>query len=109
LLVQDTNGDKRLEPAVDQVVGGIIGAAPQSVTGQAAISPVGTDGKPVLSGNVLRNALFPATAAGGGKPNPGLLPIEFRAGDKPGLYRPTVELIGGNSYQFTIEARQPVC
>lgn len=104
VLVQDTNGDKRLDPAVDKVVGGIIGLAPQGATGQAATSPVGADGKPVLSGDVLRNALFPA-AAGGGKPNPGLLAIEFRAGDKPGLYRPTVELLGANSYQFTIEAR----
>lgn len=104
LLVQDANGDKRLDPAVDPVVGGIIGAAPQGAMGQAATSPVGADGKPVLSGDVLRHALFPA-AAGGGKPNPGLLPIEFRAGDKPGLYRPTVELMGGNSYQFTLEAR----
>lgn len=94
LLVQDINGDKRLDPAVDPVVGGIIGAAPQGATGQAATSPVGADGKPVLSGNVLRHALFPA-ASGGGKPNSGLLTIEFRAGDKPGLYRPTVALMGG--------------
>lgn len=88
LLVQDANCDKRLDPAADPVVGGLIGVA-----GQAETSPVGADGKPVLSGSVLRHALFPA-AAGGGKPNPGLLPIEFRAGDKPGLYRPTVELVG---------------
>ena len=85
-------------------MGGIIGVAPQGAMGQAATSPVGADGKPVLSGAVLRHALFPA-AAGGGKPNQGLLSIEFRAGDKPGLYRLTVELVGGNSYQFTIEAR----
>jgi len=62
------------------------------------------DGRPVLSGEVLRSSGFPA-AAGGGNPNPGLLAIQFKAGDKPGLYRPTVELIGGNSFQFTIEAR----
>jgi hypothetical protein len=104
LLVQDTNGDKRLDPAVDKVVGGIVGAAPQGASGQAASSPIGADGKAVLSGEVLRSAGFPV-AAGGGKPNPGLLAIEFRAGDKPGLYRPGVELIGGNAYQFTIEAK----
>jgi len=104
LLIQDTNGDKLLDPAVDKVVGGIIGAAPQGATGQAAASPVGADGKLVLSGEVLRSTGFPV-AAGGGKPNPGLLAIQFRAGDKPGLYRPTVELLGGNSYQFTVEVQ----
>ena len=102
LLVQDSNGDKVLDPAIDKVVGGIVGAAPQGATGQAAISPLGADGKPVLSGEVLRNAAFPP-AIGGGKPNPGLLAIQFKAGSLPGLYRPTVELIGGNSFQFAVE------
>ncbi|MBT9590802.1 MAG: hypothetical protein IV089_07850 [Thiobacillus sp.] len=103
LLVQDVNGDKVLDPAVDKVVGGIVGAAPQGAKGQSAVSPIGADGKPVLSGEVLRSAAFPL-AAGGGKPNPGLLAIQFRAGDKPGLYRPVFELLGGNSYTFTLEA-----
>ena len=104
LLVQDTNQDKRLDSATDKVVGGIIGAAPQGAMGQAATSPLSADGQPVLSGTILRSGGFPA-GAGGGKPNPGLLGIQFKAGDKPGLYTPTVELIGGNSFQFTIEAR----
>ncbi|MBL8450596.1 MAG: hypothetical protein JNM32_11855 [Dechloromonas sp.] len=103
LLVQDTNGDKVLDAVVDKVVGGIIGAAPQGATGQEASSPLGSNGKPVLSGEVSRHAAYPA-GAGGGKPNPGLLPIQFRTGNLPGHYRPTVELISGNSYQFTIEA-----
>ncbi|MBI1283340.1 MAG: hypothetical protein GC183_03240 [Thiobacillus sp.] len=103
LLVQDVNGDKVLDPTVDKVVGGIVGAAPQGAKGQSATSPIGADGKPVLSGEVLRSAAFPP-AAGGGKPNPGLLTIQFRAGDQPGLYRPTFELLGGNSYTFTLEA-----
>ncbi len=102
LLVQDSNGDKRLDPATDTVVGGIIGAAPKGATGQAATSPAGADGKPVLSGEVVRHAGFPA-AGGGGKPNPGLLTVQFRAGSLPGLYRPTFELIGSNAYQYTVE------
>lgn len=106
LLVQDTNGDHRLDPATDKVVGGIVGAAPQGATGQAATSPVGADGMPLLSGEVLRHASYPA-AANGGKPNPGLLAIQFKAGDKIGPYRPTIELIGGNAFQFTVEARTP--
>jgi len=103
LLVQDTNGDKVLDAASDKVVGGIIGAAPEGAKGQSASSPRGADGKPVLSGEVMRSTAFPP-AAGGGKPNPGLLTVEFRAGDKTGLYRPTFELIGGNGFQFTLEA-----
>jgi hypothetical protein len=103
LLVLDTNGDKILDPMVDKVVGGIIGAAPEGATGQAATSPRGADGKPIPSGEVVRNPAYPA-AAGGGRPHPGLLAVEFRAGKKLGLYRPTFELIGGNSYQFALEA-----
>jgi hypothetical protein len=103
LLIQDTNGDGVLEPSVDRVVGGIIGAAPQGAKGQIASSPVGADGKPILSGAALRNVAYPVVA-GGGKPNPGLLLAEFRAGDKVGVYRPRFELIDGNSYQFTLEA-----
>jgi len=102
LLVQDTNGDHRLDPATDKIVGGIIGAAPPGAAGQAATSPIGADGMPLLSGEVLRHAAYPA-AANGGKPNPGLLAIQFKTGDKAGLYRPTIELIDGNSYQFTVE------
>lgn len=103
LLVQDSNGDHRLDAAVDKVVGGIIGAAPAGASGQAATSPRNFDDVPVLSGEAPRHAAHPA-ASGGGKPNPGLLTIQFKAGSVPGLYRPTFELIGGNAYQFTIEA-----
>ena len=106
LLVQDTNQDRRLDPAVDAVVGGIVGAAPTGATGQVATSPVGPDGAPLLSGDVLRSSGYPE-AAGGGKPNPGLLPIQFKAGDKAGLYQPTIELIGGNAYQFTVRVTAP--
>jgi hypothetical protein len=90
LLVQDSNGDKLLDPATDKVVGGIVGAAPAGAKGQSATSPRGADGKPILSGEIS------------GKP--GLMTVEFRTGDQPGLYRPTFELIGGNSHQFTLEA-----
>lgn len=104
LLVQDTTGDGVLDPATDRIVGGIIGAAPEGATGQAATSPLGTDGKPLLSGRVLRDAGFPA---GGGKPVPGLLAVSFRAGDRAGFYRPTFELTGGNAVQLAIEVTAP--
>ncbi len=106
LLVQDTNGDRLLDPAVDKVVGGIIGAAPAGATGQAAISPIGPDGKPVLSGTVLRHAGYPP-AAGGGKPVAGLLAVQFKAGSATGMYRPTFELIGGNAFRYTVDATSP--
>lgn len=64
--------------------------------GHAATSLMGANGAPVLSGQTVRHAAYPP-AAGGGKPHPGLLNIQFRAGSLPGLYRPTVELIGGNA------------
>jgi len=90
LLVQDSNGDRLLDPATDKVVGGIVGAAPAGAKGQSASSPKAADGKPVLSGDLAGH--------------PGLMPVEFRTGDLPGLYRPTFELLGGNSHQFTLEA-----
>jgi hypothetical protein len=103
LLVQDSNHDGKLDAAADKVVGGIIGAAPQGATGQAATSPLRANGAPLLSGQTVRHAAYPA-AAGGGEPNPGLLTIQFKAGSMPGLYRPTFELIGGNAVQSSIEA-----
>lgn len=106
LLVQDSNGDKLLDPAVDTVVGGIIGEAPAEAHGQLASSPLGADGKPILSGDALRHPAFPP-AANGGKPNPGLLLVAFRSGDRAGAYRPTFELIGGNSFRYTIDAVSP--
>ncbi len=104
LLVQDVNGDRRLDVGVDRVVGGIIGSAPEGAKGQAATSPVRPDGTPILSGEITRDAGYPM---GGGQPNPGLLAIEFRAGDRPGSYRPTFELEGGAAFQFTIRVAAP--
>lgn len=103
LLVQDRNGDHQLDAAVDTVVGGIIGAAPAGATGQAATTPLNFDGVPVLSGEAAGHASHAAVAPGG-KPQPGLMTVRFKAGSVPGLYRPTFELIGGNSWQFTVEA-----
>lgn len=53
-----------------------------------------------------RGAGFAASAQGG-KTNPGLLTIQFKAGDMPGLYQPTLERIGGNSCRYTIEVVAP--
>ena len=81
-----------------------IGSAPAGASGQAATSPRGADGAPLLSGQAVRDPGFPR---GGGAPVPGLLVIEFRLGSAPGAYQPTFELIGGNRVQFTLRAAPP--
>ncbi len=96
LIIRDQNGDGVLDPKVDRVIGGVIGSAPQGATGQRASSPVGADGKPVLSGS-----LHGAAEYGGAKAD-GIMPVSFRTGSMPGEYRPTFELIGGNAVQFTV-------
>ena len=34
LIVRDTNGDGRLDPKADQIIGGVIGSAPAGANGQ---------------------------------------------------------------------------
>ncbi|GGM21114.1 hypothetical protein [Deinococcus aerophilus] len=99
LLVRDANGNQTLELPGDEVVGGIIGKAPEGATGQSALSPIGTDGKPLLSGQL--------SGYGTTVPVAGLLPVRFTVGNRVGAYQPTFELEGGNSVQITIDAVQP--
>lgn len=105
LLVQDTNGDKILDSTVDRVIGGVVIDAPPTATGQAVRSPGATDGRLVLSGDVPRSTKFPL-AIGAGKPDHGLLPIQFRTGNMPGTYHATIILLDGSSYGFTIIAQE---
>ncbi|HKW93058.1 MAG TPA: hypothetical protein VJX92_14275 [Methylomirabilota bacterium] len=105
LLVQDLNGDKILDPAVDRVIGGVVIDAPPTAEGQAVRSPGAADGRLVLSGDALRSTKFPP-ATGAGKPEHGLLPIQFRTGNIPGTYRATIILLDGSNYGFTIVAQE---
>lgn len=73
----------------DNVVGGIIGSAPQGATGQRAF----TDGP-------SKEVKAPAT----GVPT-ALLRVRFMVGRVAGAYAPTFELIGGNSWQMHVTAR----
>jgi hypothetical protein len=100
LLVAAAASDKVLNSASGDVIGGTIVATPPGANGQTIASPHGAGGKQVLSGEVLRSAKFPE-AAGGGKPADGLLPIVFHSGDKSGPYRLRIEMIGGNTIQYT--------
>jgi hypothetical protein len=105
LIVLDTDGNGRIDPKTDRIVGGIIGAAPSGAKGQEAKSLV-RDGVATLSRPTA------AFSAGAGKRFGGaIMQVEFTAGDKPGLYRPTFALLknpsdpsagDGSSYTYTI-------
>ena len=105
LVIQDSDGDGRLDPNKDRIIGGIIGAAPSGAKGQE-IRSLNVAGAIDLS--------KPASAYNpkAGKRFGGAVSLlQFTAGDKPGLYRPTVALLrdpddlasgDGSSYTFTI-------
>ena len=105
LMLQDTDGDGRLDPELDRIVGGVIGKAPAGSSGQELRS-LDVHGAVDLS---KRSSSYHAKFGpifGGAV---GLL--QFSAGDKPGLYRPTLALLkdpgdfesgDGSTYTFTI-------
>ena len=105
LVLQDTNGDGALDPAVDRIVGGIIASAPAGATGQE-LKSLEVDGKPLLSQDTAEVAPKPGKRWGGS-----MLQLQFTAGSAPGKYRPTVALLkdpedfsagDGSAYTYTI-------
>ena len=104
LLVEVKDRAKPISAASGNVVGGMILSTPPGAIGQKVSTPLSAEGKLVLSAEVVRSAKFPE-AAGGGKPNNGLLPIVFHSGDKSGRYQLKIEMIGGNSTQYTFNIR----
>ncbi|MCP5073163.1 MAG: hypothetical protein GY947_07690 [Rhodobacteraceae bacterium] len=108
LVVQDTNGDGKLDPAVDAIIGGVIASAPADAKGQE-LKSLETDGAPVLSVLTEKMAPKPGKRWGGS-----MLLLQFTGGDKPGRYRPTVALLkdpsdpasgDGSSFTYTIEVK----
>jgi hypothetical protein len=105
LIIQDTSGDGRLDPMADKIIGGVIGKAPAGAKGQELKS---------LNVHGGANLSVPATAyhAKFGKVFGGSIGLlQFTAGNKPGLYRPTLALMAdpndpskgdGSSYMYTI-------
>ena len=105
MILRDTNGDGRLNPRTDQIIGGVIGNAPPGARGQELRS-LDTHGAIDLS--------RPASAYNpkAGKRFGGAIALlEFTAGNLPGLYRPTLVLLKdpkhiskgeGSSYTYTI-------
>ena len=102
LLVKVSDVGKKLDAASGAVIGGVVLSGPSGARGQGISSPIGADGKPILSGEVVRSSKFPE-AAGGGKPNAGLMPIVFHSGSKPGQYRLKIEVMGGNSTTYAFD------
>ena len=108
LIVQDTNGDGITDPNTDRIIGGVIGAAPAGAKGQELRSLV-RDGVASLSRSTANFAKGPGKAFGGA-----IMLLEFKAGDKPGLYRPTLALLkdpgdktsaDGSQYTYTISVK----
>jgi hypothetical protein len=105
LIVQDSDGDGRLDPAKDSIIGGVIGKAPAGAKGQELRS-LEADGKPVLS-QATETLVPKAGARWGGA----IMQLQFTAGNKAGKYRPTLALLraagdlasgDGSSYTYTI-------
>jgi hypothetical protein len=108
LIVQDLDGNGRLDPKRDRILGGVIGKAPSGAKGQELKSLVVHGGADLSKPSATYNARFGKFFQG----TIGLL--QFTAGDKPGKYRPTVALLrepgnlasgDGASYTFTVIAR----
>ena len=99
LLVLDVDGDGTLDPATDEVIGGMMIAAPPGAQGQSVTNATDTGSKPILSGRLY--------GYGTNAPVPGLLAVRFRAGDQTGEYRLTFELSEGNAFQYTIQVVEP--
>jgi hypothetical protein len=102
LIVQDTNGDGRLDPTVDHIIGGVITHGPRGAQGQE-LRTLEREGKLVLSAPTDQLAPELGATFGGA-----ILQLQFTAGDKSGKYRPTLVLLrdradlsGGDGSQHT--------
>jgi hypothetical protein len=105
LILRDRNGDGVLTPGPDQIIGGVIARAPAGAKGQELRS-LERDGKPLLSEPTQAVAPKPGKRWGGA-----IMKLAFTAGNKPGLYRPTLALLkdpqnpasgDGSKYTYTI-------
>ncbi len=105
LILRDRNGDGVLTPGSDEIIGGVIAKAPAGAQGQELRS-LERDGKPLLSEPTQAVAPKPGKRWGGA-----IMKLAFTAGNKPGLYRPTLALLkdprnpaggDGSKYTYTI-------
>ncbi len=105
LIIRDKNNDGVLDPKKDQIIGGILAKAPAGAKGQELRS-LNIHGAADLSRPTTAFSRKAGKRFGGAI---GLL--QFTAGNKPGLYRPTLALLSdpadqnsgdGSSYTYTI-------
>ena len=105
LMLKDTNGDGLLDPVRDQIIGGITIDAPKGAKGYQVSTPL-VRGALYLSGPT--SAFNPRA---GKKLGGAVMLLEFIAGDKVGIYRPTFTLLSklgditsgdGSSFSYTI-------
>jgi len=105
LIVKDTNRDGRLDPGKDRIIGGVTIVAPEDARGWELRS-LERAGKPVLSQPATRFNRKVGRRFGGA-----VMQLQFTAGNKPGIYRPTLALLrdpkdlnsgDGSRYTYTI-------
>ncbi len=105
LIVQDSDGDGKLDPATDRIIGGVIASAPKGARGQELRS-LERDGKPVLSAPTETIAAKPGKRFGGA-----IMQLQFTGGSVAGKYHPTLALLAdpddlssgdGSAYTYTI-------
>lgn len=105
LILRDTDGDGKLDPKSDAIIGGVIAAAPAGAKGQELRS-LEKAGKLVLSRPATAYAKGPGKRFGGA-----IMALQFTGGSKVGKYRPTLALLrkpndlksgDGSSYTFTV-------
>jgi hypothetical protein len=105
LIVEDSNGDWQLDPATDRIIGGVIGKAPAGAKGQELRSLVKHGAVDLSKPSSAYHPKFGKIFGGS------IMLLQFTAGSKPGLYRPTLALLAepndissgdGSSYTYTI-------
>lgn len=88
LILVDSNGDGRLNPANDTVIGGFTIDAPDGATGYQVLTPLVSE-RPFLSQHTSRFNERAGANIGGA-----IMQVVFIAGDLPGLYRIGFSLLG---------------
>ena len=105
LMLKDTDADGLLDPAKDQIIGGVIEQAPKGAKGHQASTPL------VRGNNYLSSSTSGFNARAGKKLGGAIMLLEYIAGDKKGIYRPTFALLSrpgditspdGSTYAYTV-------
>jgi hypothetical protein len=105
LILKDSNGDGLLDPGQDQIIGGVFIDAPEGAKGHEARTPLFGDRHYLSRPTGVYNKRAGAKLGGA------VMLVEFKGGDKKGIYRPTFALLrdpsditspDGSSYVYTV-------